>query len=415
MADELEEFAGQHGWSQALSLEVQALVARTFELDDQSTLPPSLDEDGVAEQPWISGPRDLAPPVARALGRYEDLGLLGTGGMGEVRRVRDAELSRTMAMKILRSDMLGSPASVARFVEEAQCSAQLQHPGIVPVHELGRLADGRVYFTMAEVQGRNFTEVIRSVHAASPRRWEETEDGWSFARLARAFVQICDAVAYAHGRGVVHRDLKPANVMVGEHGEVLVVDWGLAKVVGSAPGRVDGVTTDRSQASAHQTLAGRIAGTPAYMPPEQAVGDVRAVDARTDVYALGAVLYELLAGRVPYRGASALAVLDQVLAGPPAPLGDHAQRLEAGLGPRLPHALVELVESAMSRQPGDRPADAADLADAVRSWLDGVQKRKDALALVRAAEAKAPAAAGLRAEAAALRVRAEAALADVPG
>jgi serine/threonine protein kinase len=198
--------------------------------------------------------------------RYEDLGLLGTGGMGEVRRVRDRDLGRTMACKVIHAEMMEQPALLARFIEEAQASAQLQHPGIVPVHEIGRMADGRFYFTMAEVKGRTFTDVIAEVHGASRGdRWEPGAAGWTFRRLVDALARACEAVAYAHARGVVHRDLKPENIMLGAHGEVLVVDWGLAKVLGrpdrvAEAGELDVVATDRSRDHAHMTQVGQSGG-----------------------------------------------------------------------------------------------------------------------------------------------------------
>jgi serine/threonine-protein kinase len=352
---------------------------------------------------------------------YEDLGLLGTGGMGEVRRVLDRRLGRVMAMKILRADLLGNPAAVARFVEEAQATAQLQHPGIVPVHDIGRLPDGRTWFTMREVQGRTLADVIREVHDASPGdRWEAGPSGWTFRRLVDAFRAVCEAVGYAHARAVVHRDLKPQNVMVGPFGEVLVLDWGLAMVRGGAG---ESVVTVRSGDDALETRMGTVAGTPAYMPPEQARGQIDRIGPATDVYALGAILYEILAGRPPYEGADGRAVLRAVLTGPPAP----PQRARPGSatfgfedtwhlpsGPPLPEDLVAACLCAMDREPEARFADAGLLAAEVASWADGARRRDRALALVAEAEAARPAALALVARAQALREDARSRLEATP-
>ncbi|MDP6934719.1 MAG: protein kinase, partial [Myxococcota bacterium] len=262
---------------------------------------PSLEAlGGAAAIPTVASPED----------KYVDLGTIGTGGMGEVRRVRDRTLKRVMAMKVIRPALLHRPEVLARFIEEAQATAQLQHPGILPVHELGQLADGRIFFTMKEIKGRTLGQVLQDVHAASAAdRWMPGPGGWTFRRMVDAFHKVCEAVAYAHERGVVHRDLKPDNVMLGDHGEVMVVDWGLAKVRGrpdrvAEAGELDPVVTDRSQDASKATRMGAVAGTPAYMPPEQAQGAIDQIDARSDVYALGAILYELLSGRAPYAGAS---------------------------------------------------------------------------------------------------------------
>ena len=326
---------------------------------------------------------------------FEDLGPLGEGGMGEVRRVRDPDLKRVMAMKILRSPLLKEPAALARFIAEAQATAQLTHPSIVPVHELGRLDDGRVWFTMREVKGRTLGAMIDEVHAASAgERWNESSSGWTFRRLMERFHGACEGVAYAHHRGVVHRDLKPDNIMVGAYGEVLVLDWGLAKIRGHED--LDGaVVTTRTEDDAHKTRMGTVAGTPAYMPPEQARGEVEAIGTRSDVYSLGAILYEILSGRAPYEGSSWRAVIRQVLAFAPDPPGRvagpadtftmdrmHFDEVEASSGPPLPDELVQACERAMARDPEDRHEDASAFADDILSWLDGSRKVEQAMALV---------------------------------
>ncbi len=360
---------------------------------------------------------------------YEDLGLIGIGGMAEVRRVRDRRLNRVMAMKILRQDVADDAILAARFIEEAQATAQLQHPGIVPVHEIGRLADGRSYFTMKEVQGRTLAQVIDEVHQSFDGAAAVTADGWGFRRLIEAFRAICDAVAYAHSRGVVHRDLKPQNIMVGEFGEVLVLDWGIAMVVGRAAGE-RAVCTDRSEGDALATSLGTISGTPAYMPPEQALGHTLRMGPTSDVYSLGAILYQILSGRPPYLQGNARAVLQQVIAGPPAPLAlvrrpagrstgsvqstlivqgetdtDDAamlpeERPEPGAKPPpMPEELVAASERAMARDPIERFADAAALSAEIAAWTEGARKREQALAKVAEAQALIPALAALEVDA----------------
>ena len=293
-----------------------------------------------------------------------------------LRRVRDRELRRTCAYKAIRPELLGKPSAVARFVEEAQIGAQLQHPNIPPIYDGGRLADG----TRPRPAGRHPPEEVR---------------------------RAGERVGYAHGRGVVHRDLKPANVMVGSHGEVFVLDWGLAKVIDLPPRLLRRHVRRRPEHAPHPRPEGVVV-----RPTE-----VDHLDARADVYALGAVLYEVLAGRPPYGGSDARAVLRQVLEGPPEPPGRPAgSQGSAGLslgsdldlkpaGPVLPEELVSLCMRCLSFEPGDRPVDGAAVGAELRSWLDGAGKRAKALEVV--AEADAVVAEAARSRARAVELRAE--------
>ncbi len=353
-------------------------------------------------------PHDSKPPAAPASGalplppRFRDVGLLGTGAFGEVRRVYDAELDRTLAMKLLRADAAAIERVAKRFLAEAKLTAGLQHPGIVAVYDWGTLADGRLWFTMPEIRGVTFQHAMEELHEG---RGEES--GWTFRRLVDAFARACQAVAYAHRRGVVHRDLKPSNVMVGELGEVLVVDWGISMSLGgldAAPADAQG--SPQQTASAHLTQLGDVLGTPVYMPPEQALGERDLHGPPSDVYALGAILYHLLAGRPPYRG-SAGAVWRQVIDGPPQPLR------EVEKGRAIPHDLASICARAMQRSIADRYPDAGPLALDLVAFLDGARRREQALAVLGKARAIEPAILRTRAEAIEKRAEARAFLASV--
>ncbi|MCB9792849.1 MAG: SUMF1/EgtB/PvdO family nonheme iron enzyme [Alphaproteobacteria bacterium] len=339
--------------------------------------------------------------------RYEDLGPLGEGGMGEVRRVRDRELNRTMALKVIRAGVRTNAETLARFVEEAQVTAQLQHPGIVPVHELGRLDDERLYFTMQEVRGRTLREVIQEVHAnAQVAGSRPSASGWTFRRLIDVFRRVCETVAYAHARGVVHRDLKPQNVMVGEYGAVLVLDWGLAKVLGRASIHPDdAIETARTSNDSYATRQGRVSGTPAYMPPEQAQGMRDLLGPTADVWSLGAVLFEILAGRAPFHGVDAHQVMFKVVRGEREPL-------EGALP--IPAALDAIVSRAMSAVPEARYPDAEAMGQAVADWLEGARRQEQALAVVAEADEILPRVAELQAEAEVLRAEARKLLDPLP-
>ena len=335
--------------------------------------------------------------------RYRDVGHIGSGGMAEVRRVQDFALRRQVAMKKLRPKLLGHPDAVARFVQEAQATAQLQHPNIVPVHDIGELGDGQVYFTMHEIQGETLRDAIRHARKSGLLHRHRR-------RLVDAFRQICNAIAYAHDRGVVHRDLKPLNVMLGRFGQVLVLDWGVAKVL-DPEGEPSGVEPPVVSALSIAGEAGRdatgMAGTPRFMPPEQAKGGA-VVTPQADVYSLGAILYEILDGRPPYSK-SPRRLRPAVLGGPPESLDARA----FAAGRVLPAGLVKICERAMARDPDKRYADASELSAEVADWLDGASDRDDALTLVARADEVAQNLTHVRELADAARVRAREMLRDI--
>jgi eukaryotic-like serine/threonine-protein kinase len=217
--------------------------------------------------------------------RYEIVEAIGSGGMGTVYRARDRELDRLVALKVLRVPELTADGDMAdRLLVEARILAKLEHPAIVPVHDAGRLPDGRVFYAMKLVQGARLDEYARGPASLIDR--------------LRVFERVCEAVAFAHAQGVVHRDLKPANVMVGRFGEVLVMDWGVAKVLAAthdAPAANDHASSLALARVGGETHDGAVLGTPGYMAPEQERGQVGRIDERTDVFALGTILRDLLA------------------------------------------------------------------------------------------------------------------------
>jgi serine/threonine-protein kinase len=252
-----------------------------------------------------------APPaVVARLGRYEVSGEVGRGGMGCVLRGRDPDLGRDLAIKVLLEKHHDQPEVERRFLEEAQIGGQLQHPGVVPVYEVGRVpgegdAPSRPYFTMKLVQGQTLAELLRARQTPADE----------LPRFVQIFEQVAQTVAFAHVRGVIHRDLKPLNVMVGDFGEVQLMDWGLAKVLGREPeAEAESVHTVRSERE-DVSQQGAVLGTPAYMSREQARGDVEAINRRSDVFGLGAILCEILTGKPPYTGGGSKETLRRAAAG----------------------------------------------------------------------------------------------------
>lgn len=320
---------------------------------------------------------------------YQDLGCIANGGMGSIRRVFDSCLNRSLAMKVIHPELNEKTSAAHRFFEEAQICAQLQHPNIVPIYTIGRLDDGRLFFTMREVKGRDLRSLICELHGAiENKQWKVTPNGLSLHRIIDIFRQVCDTISYAHDRGVIHRDLKPENIMIGEYGEVLVLDWGIAKVMGTAERPL---TTHRSQESVFSTSVGQITGTPPYMPPEQARGRMDLVNERSDIYSLGAILYEILSGQPPYNGPTVHDVISRVISSPPPPLTVRSSDNLMGpdvspSGPALPEELVETCQIAMARDSIERFSSARELSKAIQSWLDGSKRTDKALEMVRRAK-----------------------------
>ena len=293
---------------------------------------------------------------------------LGRGGMAVVLKAVDEDLRRELAVKVSSSGTEGSQGELMRFVEEAQITAQLEHPNVVPVHELGIDPQGRPFFTMKLVRGESLETILRKRRDGDP----DTVARWGLRRLLDVFTSVCQAMEYAHARGVIHRDLKPANIMVGDFGEVLVMDWGVAKVRGRPSSRTpriampSDVVTVRSMQGSHQTVSGTVLGTPSYMAPEQARGDVDEVDERADIYALGAILYELLCGRPPFEGTDALSVLTRVMTESPQPPSNVHR------GAKVPPVLEELALRLLEKNPARRWVTIPQIRSQVQDYIEGI-------------------------------------------
>ena len=323
----------------------------------------------------VKATSDVMPAANQTGDRYQLAGEIARGGMGAVLRARDVDLGRDLAMKVLLEKYADRPDVARRFIEEARIGGQLQHPGVVPVYDIGRFGD-RPFFTMKLVQGRTLASILAERTSAAEDR----------PRLLNIALLVAQTLAYAHAKGVIHRDLKPANIMVGAFGEVQVMDWGLAKVLAEG-GIADEERPSRKQEHAEHistirkprsdstggfgsdTEAGTILGTPAYMPPEQAKGEIANLDPRADVFGLGAILCEILTGRPPYGGQSFEEVRRKATSGE---LTDAHARLEASAADP---ELIALSKTCLASQASDRPANAQAVADALTKYLDGVQER----------------------------------------
>ena len=353
-------------------------VSGTFELDVEGRGPVPAGVDGRASV------KEVISRLSAGAGnrRYAPRGEIARGGMGVVLRMWDADLRRNLAMKVMldrnkrkQQDSASQSRQIGRFLEEAQITGQLDHPGIVPVHELGLNDKGQLYFTMRLVRGRSLRTIFELVH--------DEKESWTTARALSVIQRVCEAMAYAHSKRVIHRDIKPANIMVGRFGEVYVMDWGLAKVTGRRdihdlrlkerqqeheegdPGEV--FPEDEASDSPLLTMDGTVVGTPSYMAPEQAAGNSELVGPHSDIYSVGALLYHLLTGRMPYvspdERVSPFDVLERVREGPP-------PRIHT-LDDKVPPELVAICEKAMARDISIRYPSMEAMADDLRAFLEG--------------------------------------------
>jgi serine/threonine-protein kinase len=292
--------------------------------------------------------------------RYRVVQFHARGGLGEVHVAQDGELGRRVALKRLQPQHAADPDSRRRFLREAELTARLEHPGVVPVHGLVLDAGGQPCYAMRFIEGQSLQQAIAEFHGRE-RGLDPGERALALRQLLGRFVAVCNTVAFAHSRGVLHRDLKPANVMLGPYGETLVVDWGLAKPLGQTEEAAPGGAGAKEPGAAGGTQPGQAMGTPAYMSPEQAAGRWGEVGPASDVYALGAILYCLLTGRPPFTGESEWEIMQKVGRGELAPPRQVKRDVPVGL--------AAICLKAMASKPQDRYATALELAAEVERWL----------------------------------------------
>lgn len=316
----------------------------------------------------IVGPSTRPPPVNLETGsldrfdfdRYEERRTLGRGSMGEVRLCKDTRIGREVAMKVILPEHSADAQIRARFLREARIQGQLEHPSIVPVHDLGVDGAGRMYFTMKCLRGMTLAQIIARLRAGDPEACQQ----FSRRKLLTSFSSVCLTIDFAHSRGVLHRDLKPSNVMLGAFGEVYVLDWGIAKIKADAPESEQPVVIEDGGEDI-QTVAGKALGTFGYMAPEQVLGKIAELDARTDVYALGAILFELLALEPLHPRTTWSAMLNSTLKGGSA--RPTVRRPDLG----VPIELEAICARATAVHPHERFQSARALHEAVERYLDG--------------------------------------------
>ena len=300
--------------------------------------------------------------------RYALDKLHAAGGIGEIWLARDTDLHRDVAVKRLQPRQSSSLTARARFLREARITGKLDHPGVVPVYEIcSDEASGEPYYAMRFLKGQPLSEVVARYHR---ERSAGDASLQTLLELLGGFCVVCNTVAYAHSKGIVHRDLKCDNVILGDFGEVIVIDWGLAKEVGTGEESTQGHDDDLASAQPAATQAGHVLGTPAYMAPEQAAGQLDLVGPSTDIYGLCAILYEILCGQAPFSGENVLEVMRRVREDPPI--------RPSLIAPGVPDALEQICLKGLAKNPAERHPSADQLAKAIQTWVGELAERKQA-------------------------------------
>lgn len=294
--------------------------------------------------------------------KYADFKPLTHGGTGELQTCLDRNLNRTVVYKTLRDHLLDSEMECARFLREARVTAMIPHPGTVPVYEIGRDRNGALYFTMKKLEGKDLAEILKA-YAARNRK---VEADFPLARLIDIVIQACQTLSYAHSEGVIHRDIKPANILIGEFGEVMVLDWGLAKVRGEQVDDLEDLASvdmpkGKEAVQLELTQPGRRYGTPLYMSPEQAEGKAD-IDERTDVFNMGSVLFEILTRQNLFYGNELEEVLQMILERPT------PQPREVAPRENIPPALNAICCKALEKDPADRYQTMNELLDDLMAY-----------------------------------------------
>lgn len=306
--------------------------------------------------------KDLPRHIVNGFMRYDHFTKFAEGGTALLEECLDKNLGRVVVMKRLHAHMLDDEIEQKRFLREARVTALIQHPATVPVYEISRDRAGAVYFTMKKVEGVDLREILQGIVARDP----SFRNKYAIKDLVEVLVQVGQAVAFAHSRGVVHRDLKPANILVGEFGEVMILDWGLAKIL-NEPHTEHGDLPDKIPEKDHLRLeltrAGKRAGTPLYMSPEQAAGDNENIDGRSDVYSLGSILYEVLTHENLVWGIDKDEVLERIQNQEPVPPRKRTPHR------KIPKALDSICMRAIQRNPEDRYPTLLEMVDDLRSYL----------------------------------------------
>jgi eukaryotic-like serine/threonine-protein kinase len=316
--------------------------------------------DYSATQPTPPAPTPSVPSWAPPWSRFRPIAFHAEGGLGEVFKARDSELRREVALKRMKRPYAGHADTRRRFLREAEITGGLEHPGVVPVYGVGQDADGQPCYAMRFIRGESLKDAIRRFHDPATRSRDPGARRLALRQLLTRFISVCNTIAFAHSRGIIHRDLKPGNIMLGEYGETLVVDWGLAKPVGPAE-EPDGGASPTPEEDATATRTGEAVGTPVYMSPEQAQGRRDLIGPASDIYSLGATLFSLLTSRAPFEGTTHSDVLNRVRSGIVLP----PRRID----PSVPAPLQAICLKAMALDPAARYATALDLAADLERWL----------------------------------------------